>query len=124
MTQVQRSDGCDNSPKNLFVQEAAIALRTQGTDFLATRISADAAWASAGRELLRGKTAVLDAVRLAPERLARLTVFLAFTHGKAGAVNGVLEFADGRTEHFCDVFEFSSVKGVEIRAITSYVGER
>ena len=45
------------------------------------------------------------------------------THGKAGAVDGMLLFKDGRRRVFCDVYAFSNAKGTSVQEITSYVIE-
>jgi len=48
-----------------------------------------------------------------------VTIEHVISHGKAGAVNGVVEF--GRKQRaFCYVFEFSNAKGTAVKAITAY----
>jgi hypothetical protein len=42
------------------------------------------------------------------------------THGKAGAVNGVAKLKGGKIRAFCDVYEFSGVKGTSLKEINSY----
>jgi hypothetical protein len=48
-----------------------------------------------------------------------LTIEHVISHGKAGAVNGVVEFGEKRRA-FCFVFEFSSARGTEVSGITSF----
>jgi hypothetical protein len=122
VTEIVRSPDCGNSPKNLFAQETAVALATGDLEFILDHIDDDVDWRIAGRERLRGKTALANRLRDVPEPAA-LTVHHVMTHGKVGSVNGTMIFPGGRTREFCDVYEFTNARGNAIRTITSYIIE-
>jgi hypothetical protein len=54
-------------------------------------------------------------------KFERLTICHVVTHGKAGAVNGAIQFEGGPSREFCDVYGFTNAKGTCVQAITSYV---
>ena len=45
------------------------------------------------------------------------------THGREGAVNGLIKMEDGRKYAFRDLYEFSGAKGSCIKSMISYVIE-
>jgi len=120
MTRVKRSDDCGNSPKNAFVEDFTIALATRDGDGVAARVSDDVRLNVVGRAPIVGKDAVMDALdAMAP--VVTLTIARVLTHGRTGAVNGVVEYANGGGAQFCNVYEFSSAKGNRVSDITAYV---
>lgn len=42
------------------------------------------------------------------------------THGKTGAVDGLLRLANGEILAFCDIYKFSNAKGETVKTIASY----
>ena len=123
-TEVVPSPDCGNSPKNLFVQDLAIAFAKRDIGSLLDGVSEEVYWRMVGEKEVRGKDELADLVasRKADE-VAKLTVHHVVTHGKAGSVNGTRVFKDGRMDEFCDVYEFTSARGNRVQAITSYVIE-
>lgn len=125
MTEVVRSGDCGNSPKNVFVETLAVALATGDRDVVAASIVDDAQWRVVGHEPVQGKGGIAAALRADGKRKAkRLVIDRAMTHGRAGAVNGTVEFSGGKICEFCDVYEFGSAKGNSVSRITSYRVER
>ena len=120
MTRVKRSDDCGNSPKNAFVENFTIALATRDGDGVAARVSDDVCLNVVGRAPIVGKDAVMNALdSMAP--VTTLTIAQVVTHGRAGAVNGVVEYARGGGAEFCNVYVFSSAKGNRVSDITAYI---
>jgi hypothetical protein len=48
-----------------------------------------------------------------------LTIAHVMSHGRSGAVDGVVVFGD-KERAFCHVFEFGSAKGDDVSGITTY----
>ena len=48
-----------------------------------------------------------------------LTIEHVLSHGRAGAVDGVVEFGNKRRA-FCQVYELSNAAGSRVKALTSY----
>jgi hypothetical protein len=57
------------------------------------------------------------------EGVVELTIEHVVTYGKAEAVNGTRKLKTGVSTAFCDVYEFSGVKGDRVKGITLYVIE-
>lgn len=120
MTKIVRSRDCGNSPKNLLIENLAVALVTGDRRTAASLLTADVQWNIVGGKVLSGREAVLQELEdVNSKSIVQLTVWHAVTHGKAGAVNGLVQFRE-TTQGFCDVFEFSSAKGTSVSQITSY----
>jgi len=121
MVRVARSQDCGNSPKNLFIQELAIALSEADLNDVLAGVSDEIEWITAGGGAIMGKAslrAALASRRWAPPRV--VVVDHVVTHGRAGAVNGTLELPGGRRTEFCHVFEFTNAKGDCVGTIKSY----
>jgi hypothetical protein len=122
MTEILRSEDCGNSPKNLLVQELSIALATRDLPLLLDNCADDVTWEILGRGRGDSQSDLTVLLDDRPEP-ARLAIHHVVTHGKAGAVDGTAEFANGAKQHFCDIYEFTGASGKSIQAITSYVIE-
>ncbi len=121
MTDVIRSGDCGNSPKNILVESLSIALATGDIAGVGAATVGDVQWRIVGNEPVAGAAEVAEALRAEIRRKPRRVVIgHVMTHGRAGAVNGTVEFAGGKHREFCDVFEFSSAKGTHVSRITSY----
>ncbi len=124
MTKVIASADCGNSPKNAFLQGLAVALASGDIQHILAGVTEDVRWNNIGQELIQGKGELAAALeRMKTTRAVEITIHHVTSHGKAGAVNGTMLLQDGRTRAFCDVYEFSGVKGNSVREITSYVIE-
>jgi hypothetical protein len=117
---VVRSKDCGNSPKNGLVEDLAVALATGDVDTVAKLTIDDAQWRIIGVGELRGRDAIVTALpRLVGRENTKLEITHVMSHGKAGAVNGIIERNGGITD-FCDVFELANAKGTSVARITSY----
>ena len=124
MTKIIKSDDCGNSPKNLLVESISIALARGDGRSLSGSVTDDIRWNIIGTDLLQGKEG-FDArlEQLKNDKVTEIVIQHVATHGKAGAVNGTKKLKNGKTYAFCDVYEFSGVKGTSVQEITSYVIE-
>jgi hypothetical protein len=118
MPEIKRSKECGNSPKNQLLQNLVIAFACADVSQISELVTSDVRWLPVGRKPVSGAEAISKAItRYGPA--TRVTIDHVISHGKAGAVNGVIEF--GRKQRaFCYVFEFGSAKGSNVRGITSY----
>jgi SnoaL-like domain len=118
---IQRSGDCGNSPKNVFAEELTIALAKRDASSLDERLTDDVRWHRVGQTTVDGKSAFMDALeKLRRQPLARLSVSHVLNHGRVAAVNGVVEDAHGCVADFCNVYEFSNLKGNCVKTITAY----
>ncbi len=125
MTEIIRSADCGNSPKNLFLEQLAIAFAHRDVEYLLACVTDDIQWTRAGNDQISGKSAFAAALEhLKFDPITHLVITHVLTHGKAGAVNGTAVHSDGALFDFCDIVEFASVKGEKVRSIFSYAIER
>lgn len=117
VTRIQESRDCENSPKNKFVQDAAIglAIGALDTDMVAESII----WHGVNAKPIEGTVALkakLDE-QISP---SAIVVEHAISHGRVGAASGVITFGNDNQKRFCHIFEFTSAKGNLIAEIKSY----
>jgi hypothetical protein len=123
MTKISGSGDCGNSPKNQLLEKLAIAL-VLGDPAALELLSADVVWQQVGQAEQRGHDAVRQHLtQRASEPIAELQIEHVVNHGKAGAVNGSVRYADTRCLMFCHMFEFSNTKGTAVKQIRSYLIE-
>lgn len=116
MTTISQSRDCGNSPKNRFAEQIAIALEIGDTGFLTDVLDEGVTWEAASGEVT-GCDQVLAQVKKT-RKPKGLSIDHVVTHGKAGAVNGVLELdSAGR---FCHVLTFTNTKCQTLQRITSF----
>jgi len=124
MTKVIVSEDCGNSPKNIFIKDLTVAFAKGNSKFLLNSVTDDIRWNIIGDQQIRGKENFSKALKqMGQNKTEELTVQHIATHGKAGAVNGVMRLKSGRTYAFCDMYEFKDTKGTGVKEITSYVIE-
>lgn len=118
MTKVQRSRDCGNSPKNQLLQELTVAIARGDEGQTLKSLSADVQWNPIGRKSVSGAQAVCRGLlRYGPA--SSLEIGHVVSHGRSGAVDGVVAFGK-KKRAFCQVYEFSSAKGTEVNGITTY----
>lgn len=119
---IECAEDCGNSPKKKLLKEWSIAAARSDTDFCAEWVTDDVVWDITGERRIRGKEALVQALRQRQDREAAvLRIENIITHGNAGSVNGTLVLGDQREFAFCDVFRFGFSKQSKIKSITSYV---
>lgn len=121
MAKIITSEDCGNSPKNLFVQNVSIALAVSDAPTILNSVTEDIRWNIVGDKLVLGRDELAKTLAKAEsDHVLELTILHVATHGKAGAVNGVAKLKDGKIRAFCDVYDFSGVKGTSLKEINSY----
>ncbi len=117
MTRIQGSRDCGNSPKNQFVEDAAIALETGAGP--ATLWSTEVIWQGIAEDPISGRDAVSNLLARKPAP-AEIVIEHAISHGKVGAACGETILVSGQKRRFSHVFEFTSAKADCIATIKSY----
>ena len=113
---------CGNSPKNLFLKDFTIALARGDVDYVLERVSNNLVWIDVGMPGNKGLDDIRqELIKNQTGRIVKIELSRALSHGKAGAVDGILQMADGRQLAFCIIFEFASAKADRISLIKSYV---
>jgi hypothetical protein len=118
MTKVQRSQDCGNSPKNQLLQELTVAIARSDKAKLLGFLAVDVQWSLVGKKSISGAEAVCKALMHSGKATA-LTIEHVISHGRSGAVDGVVVFGD-KKRAFCHVYEFGSARGVNVSGITTY----
>lgn len=118
MTKIKARTDCGNSPKNLLLQNLTIAIAKGDVSRIEEFVKEDVDWEPVGRKPVSGVDAFCKSVtRYGPA--TKLVVDQVISHGRSGAVNGVVEFGEKRRA-FCYIFEFSNAKGTEVKTIKSF----
>lgn len=97
----------------------AIALATGDAAAARPLLAEHAEWEIVGRGTIAGRdaiTATLAQARTTPQ----VTIGRVLIDGPLGVVEGSLALSPGHVRRFCDVYEFSSVQGPDVRRITSW----
>lgn len=124
MTRVIISEDCGNSPKNLFLEELTVAFAKGNSEFILGNVTEDIRWNVVGEKLIQGRDNFAAALkRMKDDKAMELAIRHVATHGKTGAVDGIIKLQSGKTRAFCDVYEFRGAKATSVKEITSYVIE-
>jgi hypothetical protein len=124
MTRVIVSEDCGNSPKNIFLKNLTIALAKRDSRFILDNVTDDFRWNIPGEQLIEGKHNFAKALeKLKADTATEMSIQHIATHGKAGFVNGITQFRNGKTYAYCDAYTFSNTKGTAVKEITSYLIE-
>tara|TARA_R110002049_G_scaffold180936_1_gene347944 strand:+ start:1964 stop:2341 length:378 start_codon:yes stop_codon:yes gene_type:complete len=122
MTKITVSSDCGNAPKKEFLKEINIAFAKGNSEFLAESVTDKIVWNIIGDKKIEGKekfTEVLE--KMEKEKASELILDRILTHGKEGAVSGIIKMQNGKKYAFSDFYEFSGAKGTKVKSITSYV---
>ena len=98
-----------------------MALVKGNTELLRTLVSDEVRWDLLSDPAIEGKDrflAVLEEGKADPA--IELKLLHIATHGKTGAADGRIRFKSGKTQAFCNVYEFVNAKGTSIKTIISY----
>ncbi len=117
MTRISRGPDCENTAKNLRIEEIALALMGAG-DLPDQYLSEGAIWdrtdgAISGRNAIQATRATLphcDTIR----------VDQVVSHGKAGTASGLVTRAGQGTHLFCHVIRFTSSSAQTIAQVVSF----
>lgn len=117
MPRIAGSGDCGNSPKNKFVQDAAIEI--ESGRIVPAHFSENVIWERSTEPPVRGRQALIPALATRTKPVA-ITVDHAISHGKTGAASGEVTLPNGEKRRFSHVFEFTNAKAVCVAVIKSY----
>ena len=122
MTKIIVSEDCGNSPKNILIQQATIAIAKRDVKFIHDSATENIRWNIVGDQLIAGKENLTEFLKqLKNDKVASLTIHHIASHGKAGAVDGEQKLQTGEMLAFCNVYEFGNTKGSLLSEITSFL---
>lgn len=124
MIKITSAPDCGNAPKKEFLKQMNIAFANGNSEFLAESITDKIVWVIIGRKKIEGKEKFKEELeKMKAEKVSELTLARILTHGKEGAVSGIMKMQNGKQYAFSDFYEFSGAKGTKVKEITSYVIE-
>ncbi len=124
MIKINIGPDCGNSPKKQFLKELNIAFAKSDSDFLIASVTDKIIWDIIGDKKIVGKeNFVEEQAKMKSQKVSELIVERILTHGKEGAVSGIMKMSNDKKFAFSDFYEFSGAKGAKVRAITSYIIE-
>lgn len=122
MTKITLKTDCGHSPKREFLKDFNVAFGKGNTKFLTDNVTDDIVWKMVGDKTIEGKEAFSKAIhKMADQKVAECVIEKVVTHGKEGAVNGIIKMEKGKEYAFSDFYEFKNTKSTDLRTITSYV---
>lgn len=122
MTKIISSPNCGNSPKMEFLKEFNIAFAKGDVEFITESVTEDIVWNIIGNKKIEGKEKfTMELEKMKSEKVSELVLEQILSHGKEGAVNGIIKMQDGKTYAFSDFYVFQGAKGTKIKSMTSYV---
>lgn len=124
MTKITVSADCGNAPKREFLKEINIAFAKGNLDFLTESVTDQIVWNIIGDKKIEGKETFTEELKkMTTEKASELILDRILTHGREGAVSGIMKMQSGKKYAFSDFYEFSGAKGEKVKSITSYVIE-
>ncbi|MCM4157826.1 DNA-binding protein [Gramella sp. AN32] len=124
MTNIVSTPSCGNSPKMEFLKNFNIAFAKGDLKFISESVTDEIVWNIIGKLRIEGKEQFSQELeRLKSEQAKELIIDQILSHGKEGAVNGIIELKNGKKYAFSDFYKFKGAKGVTIKSITTYVIE-
>ncbi|MFA7688054.1 MAG: nuclear transport factor 2 family protein [Moheibacter sp.] len=124
MTKIVSSPNCGNSPKMEFLKEFNIAFAKGNIAYIAENVADEIDWNIIGDRKIEGKEKFKKELeKMKSEKATELIIDQILSHGKEGAVNGIIKMQNGKKYAFSDFYKFQGAKGATIKSITSYVIE-
>ena len=124
MTKIKVGPDCGNSPKKEFLKQLNIAFSNGDSDFLIQSVTDKIIWNIIGDKKVDGiKNFAKELEIMKSQKVSELIVEKILTHGKEGAVSGIMKMSNGKKYAFSDFYEFSGAKGEKIKSMTSYIIE-
>ncbi|MFD2833591.1 nuclear transport factor 2 family protein [Gramella sp. AN32] len=107
-----------------FLKNFNIAFAKGDLKFISESVTDEIVWNIIGKLRIEGKEQFSQELeRLKSEQAKELIIDQILSHGKEGAVNGIIELKNGKKYAFSDFYKFKGAKGVTIKSITTYVIE-
>lgn len=122
MIKITVSADCGNAPKKEFLKAINIAFAKGNSDFLTESVTDKIVWNIIGDKKIEGKEDFTEELeKMKTKKASELILDRIITHGKEGAVSGIMKMQSGKKYAFSDFYEFSGAKGAKVKSITSYV---
>lgn len=122
MTKIVSTPNCGNSPKMEFLKNFNIAFAKRDVAFLEKSVTEDIVWNIIGDKKIEGQQQfIVELEKMKEEKTSELILHQVMSHGKEGAVNGIITTENNQKYAFSDFYMFKGAKGVKIKSITSYV---
>lgn len=122
MTKITVSSDCGNAPKKEFLKKINIAFAKGNSDFLTDSVTDKIVWNIIGDKKIEGKEKFTEELeKMKTKKASKLILNRILTHGKEGAVSGIMKMQNGKKYAFSGFYEFSGAKGAKVKSITSYV---
>ena len=113
-------ESCGNAPKKIVLEQLIVAMATENKAYLEDKLASDIEWNFVGKKVYKGIRNLEAALKELPicEEIIIETVI---THGRDGAVNGVLLCRE-ETVGFSHIFQFASAgKQARLIKLTTYL---
>ncbi|MBD1426674.1 nuclear transport factor 2 family protein [Sphingobacterium arenae] len=124
MLKIKVKADCGNSPKREFLKDFNIAFGKGDAKFIIAQVTDEIVWEMIGEQTIEGKDSFSKAINeMKKKEVAEISIEKVVTHGKEGAVNGIMRMKDGKQYAFSDFYEFKNTTSTSIKAMTSYVIE-
>lgn len=104
-----------------FLRQFNIAFAEGNVGFLTDNVAQDIVWDIIGDKKIEGNEAFKEELeKMQSTKVTELILNQILSHGKEGAVNGLMTMENGNQYAFSDFYVFQSTKGEKVKAITSY----
>ena len=124
MTSITSSPNCGNSPKMEFLKEFNIAFAEGNVKFLTESVTDEIIWNIIGDRKIEGReNFVAELEKMKEHKTTELILDQILSHGKEGAVSGIIKNQNGKKYAFSDFYIFNNTKGKKLKSITSYLIE-
>lgn len=112
---------CGNAPKKFLLANLYKAVACNEDAFILENIKEDAIWTLVGIKEIIGIENIVSSIKNPTNNLLKIQIHNIITHGNVAAVNGIMDFKDGYSYGYADIYKFSSFgKNAKIKEITSY----
>lgn len=111
-----------NSPRVQYIYSFNVAFAKAEIETILDMLSEDAIWNMVGYKKIKGRNKIKEElVQMKLDAVENLVIENLLSHGKLGAVNGQMLYANGKVIAFSDVYEFSNhSKTAKISRLDSY----
>lgn len=121
---IQRSRDCGNSPKNILLEDLAVAILSGDAGRVTALTTDSVSWRAPGRPIAEGQAAVVRlAERERPTGASTLIIQHVVSHGRAGAVTATIQRGRQAAAEVCLFFTFANAKGSAVDSIVTYHGD-
>src|SRR5690606_28390223 len=122
MTKIVSSPNCGNSPKMEFLKEFNIAFAKGNIEYITESVADEINWNIIGNRKIEGKENFRKELeKMKSKKATELIIDQILSHGKEGAVNGIIKMQNGKKYAFSDFYKFQGAKGATIKIGRAHV---